>query len=74
MNVIRSLKASADAYLVCGEESAAAMCRRMIGDVESMDAIFGPGAGDALHRNAASELAARAALKLQEFQHGRKVA
>lgn len=71
MSVIASLKASAEAYLICGEESAAAMCNRMVGDVQSMDRIFGEGAGDALHRSAASQLAERAARKLQEFNQRR---
>lgn len=72
MNVISSLKASAEAYLICGEESAAAMCNRMVGDVENMDRIFGEGAGNALHQSAASQLAERAAIKLQE--HNRRAA
>lgn len=67
MTTIASLTASATAYLVCGDELSASMCTRMIQDVRSMDEIFGEGAGDALHRSAASQLAIRAAEKLQEL-------
>ena len=76
MNVIRSLKASAEAFGIVGEATAAAECERIIRECRIADALFGDGASNSLsHANiAASHFAARAALKLQEFQHGRKVA
>lgn len=67
MNAVRSLEASAEVFARIGQVQSAEMCRDMIRDCVSMNEIFGEGAGDALHGQWASQLAARAAEQLILF-------
>ena len=61
MNCVATLSASAEAYLVCGDELSAAMCSRMAAEAEALGPI-----GERLYRHWASEQAERSARKLAE--------
>ena len=71
MNIIASLQASSEAFHICGEKTSVDLCNRMIREVRSMDEVFGEGAGEALHKHWASQLAERAATKLEEYNQRR---
>lgn len=64
-----SLEASAEAYLICGDEVSAAFCKRMANDARNLGSI-----GEALFRHWASEQAQRAAGKLEAYNQRKDAA